>query len=255
MVRGGFARSELIDRQRVVNGRRRLLIRLLEGFSLHRADAIAVTTPAIRESIAARYRLEEGRIWIVLNPIDIRLFQPGTSAEENAALILTVGRLAPEKNLPELLVAMKSVDGARLQVVGTGPDEHGLRLQAGANVEFLGHVPNGEIPGLLRKAQIFVLASHYEGSPKALLEAMACGKAVIGADSPGIREIIQDGKNGLLVAGDAGALGEAISRLVGDEALRSRLGAAARDYVERTNSQAASLTLENELLRDLVGRQ
>ena len=77
---------------------------------------------------------------------------------------------------------------------------------------------------------------------------MASGMAVVGADTPGIREVIDSDVNGLRVAGEADALAAAITRLLGDEELRTRLGAAAREYVMATNTQAASIALENELL-------
>ena len=79
--------------------------------------------------------------------------------------------------------------------------------------------------------RIFILASHYEGLPKALLEAMACSMAVIGANVPGIREVITHEENGLLVEPDAGSLRRAITRLAKDSALRARLGDGAARYV------------------------
>lgn len=253
VVRGGFARSQFLDRQKSTGRVRRGLIRYLEGFSLRRADMVFVTTPAIRDSIVKRHHLNADRVEIVPNPIDIHGFKPGPADAEEAGLVLAVGRLAPEKNLEALLDAMGSIDNSRLELAGSGPDEEALRSRAGANVQFLGRVPNSDIPGLLGKAQVYVLPSRQEGSPKALLEAMASGKAVVGADSPGIREVIEDGVNGLLVAGTRDALADAINRLLGDAALRARLGAAAREYVEKTNSQAASVALESDLLRRLVG--
>ena len=253
IVRGGFVRSQFMDRQESVGRLRRGLARMLEGFSLRRADGVVVTTPADRDFIAERHGLDAGQIQIVPNPIDTDAFKPGTADEQEPGLVLTVGRLAPQKNLPALLEAMKAASSARLQVAGAGAGEEEARAMAGSNVEFLGRVPNSDLPGLHRRSQVFALASHYEGSPKALLEAMASGMAVVGADSPGIREVIDNDVNGLLVAGEADALAAAITRLLGDEELRTRLGAAAREYVMATNTQAASIALENELLARLVG--
>ncbi len=255
IVRGGFVRTQFLDRDQSTGRVRRAVAGFLEGFSLRRADAVIVTTPADRDHIVERYRLDPARVWIVPNPIDIEKFRPGVPADEEQGLVLTVGRLVPQKNLPALIEAMASVQGARLAIAGTGPDENDLRATAGPEVEFLGRVPNSQIAGLLRKAQVFVLASHYEGSPKALLEAMASGKAVIGADSPGIREVIQDGVNGLLVPGESGALAGAITRLSEDAELRARLGAAARNYVEETNSLATSVARETGYLRQVAGKE
>jgi glycosyltransferase involved in cell wall biosynthesis len=106
---------------------------------------------------------------------------------------------------------------------------------------------------MIREAQVFALASSYEGSPKALLEAMACGKAVVGADSPGIREVIQHGDNGLLAEPTPDGFEMALRRLLRDSELRRRLGPRARAYVMQNNSQAASALKEARLLRELIG--
>src|SRR3546814_21078926 len=85
---------------------------------------------------------------------------------------------------------------------------------------------------MINAGRIFVLPSSYEGHPKTLLEAMACGAAVIGTDVPGIREVIEDGRTGLLCAPTAAALREAIERLLSDEPLRRRMGGNARQQIE-----------------------
>src|SRR3546814_18364330 len=87
---------------------------------------------------------------------------------------------------------------------------------------------------MINAGRIFVLPSSYEGHPKTLLEAMACGAAVIGTDVPGIREVIEDGRTGLLCAPTAAALRDAIERLLSDEPLRRRLGGHARPQLEMT---------------------
>ena len=87
-----------------------------------------------------------------------------------------------------------------------------------------------DVPSHLRAADLFVLPSKREGLPVALLEAMACGLPCVASRLPGSTEaIIEDGSNGLLVApGDVAALTHAIGKLLDDQDLRHRLGAAAR---------------------------
>ena len=77
-----------------------------------------------------------------------------------------------------------------------------------------GGIPNSELPGYINKAKAFVLPSIYEGHPKALIEAMACSIPVIGCDSPGIKEIIGNGSNGLLCATTPGSLRNAINKVL-----------------------------------------
>jgi glycosyltransferase involved in cell wall biosynthesis len=136
--------------------------------------------------------------------------------------VLFVGRLAPEKGIQELAEATR---GLNLVVAGDGP----LRsLLPGA----LGFVPHEEVERLLARAAVFVLPSHREGLPTALLEAMAHGCAVVATPVGGIPSLVEDGRTGLLVPpGDAGALRAAVERLLADRALRRRLGDAARARV------------------------
>lgn len=102
-----------------------------------------------------------------------------------------------------------------------------------AGVTWLGHVR--DIATVWARASIAVLPSHGEGVPKSLLEAAACGRAMIATDVPGCRDVVRDGETGLLVpVDDAKALAEAIRRLANAPDLRARYGAAARKLaVER----------------------
>ncbi len=99
-------------------------------------------------------------------------------------------------------------------------------------VEVWGH--RSDMAAVWAAAHIALLPTTYgEGLPKTLLEAAACGRGIVASDHPGCRELVTDGRNGLLVpAEDAVALADALQRLAGDAALRRRLGAAARADVE-----------------------
>jgi glycosyltransferase involved in cell wall biosynthesis len=98
-----------------------------------------------------------------------------------------------------------------------------LRLEA--FVEFAGPVPYERIRGLLEKNDIFVLPSYYEGVPLALLEAMACGKAVVFSDIPASYGLISDGVDGILVRpDDFSGLAAALERLIRDVSYRYALG-------------------------------
>ena len=154
-----------------------------------------------------------------------------------------VAQLLPVKGHPTLLNAISRISEVELLIAGEPLDKNyasslkdlTVKLQLKDRVQFLGNVDN--IPELLAKSDFFVLPTwgrlRMEGCPVALLEAMSCGKACIATDIPGVRDIIEDGKNGLLVPPEnATALAEAISTLCASPELRRSLGEAARKRIE-----------------------
>ena len=116
----------------------------------------------------------------------------------------------------------------------------------------MGTVPNSDMPRLLNSSEVFVLPSNYEGSPKALLEAMACGLPVIGTDVPGIREVIQHGVNGLLCEPNEYHIASAIVNLLSDLEVRRRLGHQARKDVLEKHSQSGVVKREAELIQRML---
>ena len=119
-------------------------------------------------------------------------------------------------------------------------------------VEFAGFVPDAA--ACFAGAQFSVLVSHFEGLPNAVLESMAWGVPVVGAAIPGIAGLIEDDVEGLLVPpGERRALAAAIEAVSTDEALRVRLGAAARERATRfgwDRCTQAHLDLYADLLGD-----
>jgi len=163
-----------------------------------------------------------------------------------------------EKNLDNLLRAMQGT-GLALKAYGSGPLRGELdRLAAGLGVpvEWCGRVPNERVPEAMNRGQVFVLCSLYEGSPKVLLEAMACGACVVATDVPGIRDVVEDGVTGILCRGTGPeALRAGLMRAAQDQALAARLGRAARDEVCRRYSLDRLLEREAAVLTRLVGRR
>jgi glycosyltransferase involved in cell wall biosynthesis len=159
-----------------------------------------------------------------------------------APTVMTVGRLVEQKGLDVLLTAWSkaspSLPGWRLAIVGNGPLEvelKALAMKLGIedSVDWLGYV-NDPLP-LLRGADFFVMTSRFEGTPNALLEAMACGlPAIISNASPGPTELVGSGESAaalIVPVEDAAATAEAIIRLARDQNLRSRLAFAARERI------------------------
>lgn len=185
------------------------------------------------------------------NGVDPSRFHPASKASQRAAtrqkvgtdldavVVMTIGRLVAEKGYPELFEAMRDVPDAELWVVGERlvSDHAGSIAQAidgveadpdlKARVRFLGY--RDDVADLLRAADIFVLASHREGMPRSIIEAMMTGLPVVSTDIRGAREEVEHGKTGFLVPVlDPYSLAKALDQLAANPNLRDRLGATGR---------------------------
>ncbi|HKO62613.1 MAG TPA: glycosyltransferase family 4 protein [Pyrinomonadaceae bacterium] len=174
--------------------------------------------------------------------------------------LIGVGRLHRDKGFDVLLRAFSTIaeshPGWHLTIVGDGDERselEKLRDELGlANRVFLpGRVKDPYIH--LKQASLFVLPSRVEGFPLALCEALACGLTAVATDcAGGVRDIIRNGENGVLVPVDnAAELARELSRLMGDEAERQRLSARARDVLENFNPDKTFAKWET-LLQEVV---
>jgi glycosyltransferase involved in cell wall biosynthesis len=140
------------------------------------------------------------------------------------------------KTLPRVL---ERVPDARLVVMGSGPDRARLdtlarRTGVEGAVEFLGHVPLAEKARRMGEAWVLVQPSPKEGWGLTVVEAGACGTAVVAADSPGLRDSVRRDVTGLLVPyGDEAALAEALVRVLTDSSVRERLAAGGLEWSAR----------------------
>ena len=178
-------------------------------------------------------------VGVLHNPLTM---YPDRRSDLSAKTVINVGRYHEQKNQRALIDAFALVwrrhPDWRLQLVGEGPLQSALREQVdalglGAAVSVGG--PTAEVQARLLASSIFAMSSDFEGLPLVLAEAMACGVPCVSFDcAPGIREIIADGADGLVVPPrDTAALAGAICRLIEDADLRQRMGAAARWNIRR----------------------
>jgi glycosyltransferase involved in cell wall biosynthesis len=254
VVRCGFLWSDFVARLhsgtwRVASARR------LERYACQAADAVVVAAEADRDTIITRYGVDAGRVLVIPNYVDTTVFRPMPEVVREPGHVIFVGRLEDQKNVLALVNAVADLPCATLTVVGDGPLR--TRLEAAARrrpgaVTFLGARPQAELPALLSRAAVFALPSHYEGNPKALIEAMACGVAVAGARVPGIREIVIDGETGYLCGTSAGEIKACLQALLDDEALRDRLGAGGLAYARSHCTLQAAAERELALLQSLA---
>jgi glycosyltransferase involved in cell wall biosynthesis len=191
---------------------------------------------------SARYAAAEGvpaaRLSVLWNGIDLDRFP--YRGPQPAGPAVTIARLSPEKDLQNLLQAVRQAADVqpafRLEIAGDGPCRDELLKQAselrlGEHVRFLGEVR--DITALLARASLFVLPSQSEGISLTILEAMASGLPVVATRVGGNPEVVDEGRTGLLVpARDPSALALAIGRLAGSFDAGQLMGRAARQRVE-----------------------
>ena len=191
----------------------------------------------------------------VSNGVDLERFSPGAADEALRAryalpagrpVIVSVGRLSGEKRADVLIAAMSRLagqaslrdgdgdgDGAPvLALAGTGPDDARLRSLARRHgvadlVRFLGFVPDDDLPGLYRLADVFAIASQAELQSLATMAAMASGLPVVAVDAGALAELVHAGENGFLARpGRAGEVADCLSLLCHDPGLRARMAKA-----------------------------
>jgi len=169
-----------------------------------------------------------------VDPVDRAKF--GFCAED--VVLVYVGRLGPEKNLQFLLRSFagtsQAYDQARLLLIGGGPDRETLEdlsihLGIRDKVFFVGMLPYEEVPAYLAMADAFVTASVTEVHPMTVIEAMGAGLPVLGIQSPGVGDTIQDGETGYIVSSeDLASFTAMMVRLVREDEQRRRMGESAR---------------------------
>jgi|SRR5688572_28770541 len=177
---------------------------------------------------------------VVRNGLDLALFRNLPLAPNGKARILGVGSLFPVKRWDRLTAAALALKKRGLsfsiQVVGEGPLRESLNAEAqvlgvAEYIEFLGHAD--DIPSRLAEATFLVHPAEKEGCPNAVMEAMACGRAVVATDAGDVPHLIEEGKTGFVVRSDDEALLiERITTLIKDRSLCSRMGQAGRAKAE-----------------------
>ena len=180
-----------------------------------------------------------GPVTAVPTGIDLRPYQQadGQAIREKYGwgqdkVLVSIGRMAPEKNWTTLLDAMAQVceqrHDVRLVLIGSGPqakelEEYAAKLGIGDKVQFTGLVPMDAVPAHLKAADMFVFASISETQGLVTMEAMSAGLPVVAVDATGTSDEVTDGEQGLLTENDSDALAQAILKVLDDPALYARL--------------------------------
>jgi glycosyltransferase involved in cell wall biosynthesis len=212
---------------------------ILQG-CLFFSDHVTVVSSSMREMIVCRFPKYTEKISFIPNGIDsdwLKVPPPPEKTENSPLMLLGVGSLVPDKGWAVVLRAIAHVR-TRIQVhftlVGDGTEREPLtalaeELGIAKQIYFAGSIPPDTVKEYMAKAQSFILPSHHEGRPNALLEAMASGRTVLGSDIEGIRELVRHGETGLLFSlDDDVVLAEHLLLLAENSEERQRLGIAAR---------------------------
>lgn len=243
---------------------------------LGRADAVVACSEYVRRQFLKTSGWDARRTFHVPNGTDLDRFQPASLAEKTRSrtnlnldhssfVVMYVGAIVEEKGPLHLVKAFDRLSlqfpGARLVVAGSGrlwgnmdSSRKGLnsyealvRQDATERVLLLGDVPHAAMPGVMRAADVVVVPSVCEESfSMAALDGLATGLPVVASRVGGLPELVEDGRNGILVPpGDEGGLSAAILRLAGDPELRRRMGLEARRRSLRYSWDQVSSELGN----------
>ncbi|MFH9707567.1 glycosyltransferase family 4 protein [Streptomyces luteogriseus] len=227
------------------------------------ARVVCVSEAERRRGVEAGIR---GRWSVVPNGIDVERFRPADAGavrerllpdgDPRAPLVVCVGRLCRQKGQDVLLTAWESVlrrvPGARLVLVGDGPDHGRLRALAPGSVLFAGDV--ADVVPWYQAADLVVLPSRWEGMALAPLEAMACGRPVVVTDVGGARESLPPGllPHCLVPAPAPAALAAALTGLLLDPPLRAALGDQGRRHVLSTHDVRRTAQAVADVYRELL---
>lgn len=223
--------------------------RLLQG-CLRLNQRVVAVSHAIQEEVVDRFPAYAQKVVFVPNGVEPELVQRqlgSSKPDRNRAMrLITIGNLIPLKGVDTIIEAMGSLssqESVELTVVGQGAERPSLealaaKLGVEQRVRFVGSVTPREVPDYLGNADALVLASHGEGRPNVVLEAMGFGIPVIATAIPGITELVQGpGKALLFEPGNSAQLAERIRELWTDPELYQQMAREGRDFI-----------LNNELL-------
>ncbi|MCB2154415.1 glycosyltransferase family 4 protein [bacterium] len=211
---------------------------------VNQAKVAAANSAGLRRMASQAFPSKE--IGVLANGVDSRVFTPPEDRKGRDCLtFIFAGRMTNQKGLNVLVRAVKAATEKRpglkwrAVLIGEGPvreEIEALVSECGltGKFEFPGWVERRRMAAHYQNADILVFPSRYEGMPNVVLEAMSAGLPVVGTHVAGTEELVKEELNGFLVEkDDIDALADRIGRLIDDEDLRLRMGAASRDQIEQ----------------------
>lgn len=223
--------------------------RMEAGFAFHRCDAAMVPGPSEADYVRDHYAIDPRKIHLAPNWIDTERFAPGNE-DRQPRRICFVGRFVQQKQPLALLEVLKDIPDIELMMIGSGEMEPAIRAKIaeyGIRATILGQLENEAIPALLRQSALYVLPSLHEGgSPKTLLEAMACGLPVVSTNAFGVNDAFEDRQHGFKLAPhDIGGMSRAVQWLLSHPDEARAMGERGRAHV------IANYSIERAVEREL----
>jgi len=235
--------------------------RFANRWTVRLATHVVAVSDRVAAYAAQEFRIPPDRLSTIYNSVDLNHFRPvGRAWAGEAPVIGSTARLHVKNDHATLLRAFARVNarwpGARLLLVGRGPEEAELRALAtalgiAAHVQFTGE--RADVAPSLQQMDLYVQASVAEGMPNSVLEAMAAGLPVVATSVGGTPEVVVDGETGLLVPPrDPVALADAMQKLLEDRTMTDAFGRAGRARVETHFGEGLMLRQVESLLDRLV---
>jgi glycosyltransferase involved in cell wall biosynthesis len=219
---------------------------LQERLVVEGSDGLIAVSEEIRKNLIDDYGVSPEKVCMAGNGVDTVHFSPSERSPIGMASrinLLWVGKFTGRKGEMDLISACHMLRGKevdfRLKMVGDGSEcekanQYITDLNLNEYIEVITYIPNHKMAELYRQAHVFVFPSVWEGMPKVILEAMACGCPVVATDIPGCRELVMDGKSGFLVpVGRPDRLRDALQSLYENKGLLDEMGRRSRRIIEK----------------------
>jgi glycosyltransferase involved in cell wall biosynthesis len=254
--------------------RKMRLYNRLDRWSLPKADQLLTVCHAFARELSGITKIPTEQILVQHNairpkpqptPEAVKALKDNLSITADERVVLSVGRLSKEKAHGDLIAAFMRLGETRpdlnskLVIVGDGPERHRLESTAngsreGERIVFAGQV--NDVQPFYAMADVFVLPSHREGSPNALLEAMAAGVPVVATAVGGVPEIVSNGESALVVPShDPRSIAEAIARALTDNDLRQRVTAKAAELIATVHAPETYVSSLIEIYSSVVNQR
>jgi glycogen synthase len=245
----------------------------IEQHAIQNATALTSCSQFLSDEVQTKMGVRKP-IEVIPNGIDLDLFDHEPLVDvlgkyglpRDKPIILFAGRMEHRKGIHLCgKIAQEILRRHDVAMVFAGQDLFGhmentilpslAKHELRGTMHYIGKVDHQEVRSLVRTVNIFLLPSLWENCPYSCLEAMAAGRAIVSSDQGGMPELIRDGHNGLLAeAGVPEAFVAQLGRMIDDESLRTRLGAAARRTIEQQYTDHRIAKLSAELYSECIDR-
>ena len=208
------------------------LIMWIQRFVFHQAAKVITPSYYLKNLLVQFYRVPGSKIEVVYNAVELTEIK-AAKEKYGQPMVITIGRLVPWKGIDELITLVPELNEKyrdfKLVVVGDGPEYEKLRklcrdTGVESDVIFTGRLGHEQTLALLKRSDVFILNSRYEGLPHTVIEAMVYKCPVIATGLEGTREVIEDGRNGITVEpGNTRQLLEKLVFLLENEPIRQKM--------------------------------